>query len=734
MSKKLDIVKTVRRFFNPPVFKDDEEKTRTAKVLNHVLSSAMVLLLLPALIGVPLIYSRKIGTAIVVFALFSLILVSKYLMHRGHVRQAGLFLVCTLWITFAGMIILGTGLKDINFIFIISVTVLAGLLLGQGAAMKTVFISMFAGLLLVIAEHYGYLPIYYFPTPPMARWIELSLGLILTATTLNLAIRSRDDALSLAKDQIEERKRAEEELTKKEQYLRLITDNIQDAIRVIDLKTLKYTYTNPYVQHLFGIPSINYIGNTMGFNLDPDVRQHLLQLIREEIENDAQRDANRTRMVEFFEKNGQTGELIYTENKASLIRDSEGRPTAILTITRDITERRQMEEQRRKLEDRLHRAEKMEAIGTLAGGVAHDLNNVLGVLVGYSELLLEKIPEKSSLRMFVDNILQSSTRGAAIIQDLLTLARRGVTVSTVVNLNKVVSDHFKTLEFEKLKSYNPHLRFEMHLDKNLMNIKGSPLHLGKTVMNLISNAAEAIAGDGLITIQTENRSFDEPLPGYDGMRAGDYVVLSVSDTGKGISRDDLGKIFEPFYTKKVMGRSGTGLGLAVVWGTVQDHSGCIDVQSDEGRGSRFTLYFPVTTEAPTKIAEAVSVEAYIGRGESILVVDDVKEQRSLATSMLERLGYKVQTVTSGEAAIAYLEKENADLVVLDMIMDPGLDGLSTYEKILETNPRQKAVIVSGFSETERVRKAQALGAGAYIRKPYVLERIGVAIRKELDRP
>ena len=373
----------------------------------------------------------------------------------------------------------------------------------------------------------------------------------------------------------------------------------------------------------------------------------------------------------------------------------------------------------------------MEALGTLAGGVAHDLNNILGVLVGYSELLLEKIPEGGPLRRYVDKILQSGLKGAAIIQDLLTLARRGVAVSEVVNLNQIVSEYLGSPEFESLKCYHPLVTIETALGKDLLNIHGSPVHLGKTVMNLVSNAAEAITTEGKVTIRTDNRYLDKPIPGYDGMKEGDYVILSVTDTGKGISPADLGKIFEPFYTKKVMGRSGTGLGLAVVWGTAKDHNGYIDVQSQEEKGSTFSIYFPVTRKDLTPEQDAVPPDTYMGHGESILVVDDLQEQRELAMSMLVRLGYRVSTVSGGEEALDYLKTNRADLVVLDMIMDPGMDGLETYRKIIEIVPGQKVIIASGFSETDRVKKAQELGAGAYVRKPYILKTIGQAIRNEL---
>jgi two-component system, cell cycle sensor histidine kinase and response regulator CckA len=392
----------------------------------------------------------------------------------------------------------------------------------------------------------------------------------------------------------------------------------------------------------------------------------------------------------------------------------------------DITEHKRMEE-------RLNRAEKMESMGRLAGGVAHDLNNVLGVLVGYSELLLKNLPEDNPLRRYADNILQSSMRGAAIIQDLLTLARRSVTVSEVVDINNVIFDYLKTLEFEKLRSYHPNVKVCTRLEDGILNIKGSPVHLGKTLMNLVSNAAEAISDHGEVTIRTEKRYLDQHIRGYDDVQEGDYVVLTVSDSGMGIPYQDIDKIFEPFYTKKVMGRSGTGLGLAVVWGTVKDHNGYINVQSKEGEGTTFELLFPITREDITKAKEASSPSIYMGRGESILVVDDRKEQRELAMNMLGWLGYQVDALSSGEGAIEYLKNKKMDLVILDMIMDPGIDGLETYRRILEINPKQKAIIVSGFSETDRVKKAIAIGSGAFVRKPYILEKIGLAVREELDR-
>jgi CheY-like chemotaxis protein len=355
------------------------------------------------------------------------------------------------------------------------------------------------------------------------------------------------------------------------------------------------------------------------------------------------------------------------------------------------------------------------------------------VLVGYSELVLMELPQGTPAHRRVARILQSSQRAAKIIEDLLTLARRGVEVAEVTQLNHVIRDFLKTPEFEKLKVYHPQVAFQSEFAADLKNIKGSPVHLTKTVMNLVSNAAEAITQAGVVEIRTRNHRLDEPLPGYDGVQAGEYVVVSVTDNGAGISAENLEKIFEPFYTKKVMGRSGTGLGLAVVWGTVKDHDGYIDVNSTNGRGSTFSLYFPATEEPLRAEQIEIPLDDYRSQGESILVVDDVEEQREMAVSLLTRLGYAVQAVASGEAALARLKEHPADLLVLDMIMDPGIDGLETYRRVLEIRPEQRALIVSGFSETERVRKALRLGAGAYVKKPYALDQIGPAIREALRK-
>ena len=520
------------------------------------------------------------------------------------------------------------------------------------------------------------------------------------------------------------RKRGQEDLRESEEKFRRLIENAPDAIYVH--ADARFIYLNQVAVNLFGAKTADQlIGSPIIERIDPSYHEMVKERHRLLYEEH--------RKLPIFEQ-------VYLRLDGSSVRVEAhalpityGNRNAALAFVRDITDRKRAEEEKRSLEERLQRAEKMEALGTLAGGVAHDLNNVLGIIVGYSELLLYKVDESSAIRRQLGEIMKGAQRAAAIVQDLLTLARRGVPGRDVVNLNGIISDFQKLPEFQHLSSYHSSIRIKTDLEPDLPNISGSSVHLGKTLFNLVSNASEAMPKGGVLTIKTANQYLDKPLQGYDEVREGDYVVLSVSDTGEGIPAADLNRIFEPFYTKKVMGRSGTGLGLAVVWGTVKDHHGYINVQSEEGKGSTFTLYYPVTREEITAKHEAVSLSEYIGKGESILIVDDVKEQRDMATEMLKKLNYDVSSVASGEEAVAYLKEHQCDLMVLDMIMDPGMDGLDTYKSVLEICPKQKAIIVSGFSESIRVHAAQALGAGVYVRKPYVIEKLGLAVRRELDR-
>lgn len=527
-------------------------------------------------------------------------------------------------------------------------------------------------------------------------------------------------------EHISGRKLAEHALKQSEKKYRMLFNSMMDAFAfheaVCDeegsFSDYKYVEVNSMYEKFMGLKRQEIIGKSIR-ELFPDGGPFWHDLYRSVIET-----GEPVRFEYFHRDDGK-----YYEGNAY-----QPEPDTFATVLSDVTKRKQAEIEKHELEERLVNLEKMEAIGRLAGGVAHDLNNVLSAIVSYPDLLLMKLPEESTLRKPILTMQQSGRKAAAIVQDMLTLARRGVAVKEVVDLRDVLTSYLLSPEYEKVRKHHGGLQIETDFGTDLLNVEGSFIHLTKTVMNLVSNAAEAMPNGGKISISLENRYIDKKLQGYDlSIKEGDYVVLKVRDDGIGISEKDLKKIFEPFYTKKEMGRSGTGLGMTVVWGTVKDHGGYIKVDSGETGGTTFELFFPATRRQASVPKTDSLISDYIGNGEKILVVDDVKEQREIASALLATLGYSVDTVSSGEDAVEYLKMETVDLLLLDMVMDPGIDGLDTYKEVIKLQPGVKSVIASGFSETDRVREAQRLGAGAYIKKPYTLEKIGMAIKGELSR-
>ena len=395
-------------------------------------------------------------------------------------------------------------------------------------------------------------------------------------------------------------------------------------------------------------------------------------------------------------------------------------------------------EERKVVEDRLYRAEKMEAIGMMAGGVAHDLNNILSGVVSYPELLLRRLPDESELREPLRVIRESGIRAADVVADLLTVSRDATKVRSMANINTLVLEYMQSPEQQKISSVHPQVTVRLDLAEGLESICCSPTHVKKCLMNLILNAAEAIGTTGHIDVSTCTVKLSEAEAQTLGIEEGEYLALSVADCGGGISATDLEHIFEPFYTTKEMGRSGTGLGLAVIWNSMLDHGGTVTVKSDPG-GSIFTLYFPArnsdcngqSTKADVK--EKKQLQKIKGEGKTSLVVDDEAVQRTIALDILKEFGYRGEAVASGEAAIEYLKRKRVDLVLLDMVMRPGMNGFQTLQRIKEMYPGQKAIIASGFSESKDVKLALEQGAGEYVKKPYTLERLGDALQRELAR-
>jgi PAS domain S-box-containing protein len=622
-------------------------------------------------------------------------------------------------------------------IWLLSFAVLSCILLGLRAGLIALLINICTIIFLAVFFDSELLTITSTSYSSSEYWLATGLSFVFLSTIVTISIGVLVAALEknlhkeqlLTKElkltnkqlerQISERRFAEESLQKSQIKYKTLTNNLNVGIfRNTVGPDGKFLEANPAIVKMFGYESKSeFMGlQVSDLYINPEERKQFSdKMLREEFV--------RNEELQLKKKNGDP--IICSISSVS-IKDNYGAVQFYDGVIEDITERK-------RLESKFQQAQKMEAIGTLAGGVAHDLNNILSGIISYPELILMDLPKGSPLEDPIKKIIESGQKAAATVQDLLTMARRGVATYKVLNLNDILSEYLASPEFHKLISYNPSVKVEKYLDPYLLNIMGSPIHISKTIMNLISNAAEAMPDGGIISVGTENIYLDQPLKSHDEIAEGDYVILSVSDGGIGISTEDISRIFEPFYTKKVMGRSGTGLGMAVVWGAVKDHKGYIHVESELRKGTTFKIYFPITRQEKSEDLESKDLLDYMGNGESILIVDDVKEQREIASKIMSQLNYCVNAVSSGEEAVEFLSKKTVDLMILDMIMPCGMDGLKTYERIIKFHPNQKAIIASGYSETRRVKMAQKLGVGAYVKKPYTVEKIAIAAKSELKK-
>ena len=522
-------------------------------------------------------------------------------------------------------------------------------------------------------------------------------------------------------EDITEQRSAADALRESEEKYKSLVEAMPNGLSISDLDE-NIIFVNPMACSI------------LGYSMEELMRMNISQFVVEEEVSRVSRQTEKRKLGETSEweltirrKNGELRNIAIT---GAPWYDNSGIVKATIGIFSDITEFKNSEIERQELREKLVRAQRMESLGVLAGGVAHDLNNILGPLVAYPELIRMKLPSDSPVINQISKMENSAQRASEIVQDLLTMARRGRYEMAPADLNQVIDSFLNSTDFYDLKMRFPSISINVNVDQSLPAVHGSVPHLYKTIMNLVINAFDAMSHGGTLSIKTECREINKLICGYDNIEGGKYVILTVSDTGIGIDIKDFRRIFEPFYTKKVMGKSGSGLGLAIVYGVVKDHNGYIDVQSEINKGSSFIIYLPASdkcavNDSPNKMLD-------IHGSEKILVVDDVAEQRELASTILSSLGYKVDIAAHGHEAIDFLKSNKVDVLVLDMIMEPGFDGLDTYREVIKMHPCQKAIITSGFSETDRVKEAERLGVGIYIKKPYTMQKLGKAIREVMD--
>jgi PAS domain S-box-containing protein len=517
----------------------------------------------------------------------------------------------------------------------------------------------------------------------------------------------------------------EEELRDKELKYRELVENTSNLVLRLE-HDFTISYANHTIFRLTGISALGAIGIKISDFIVPEDRQAMEDTISSGASSQALNETLQCRMAHI---DGSLSHLLMTVNMHYTL---EGRLRDLNIIGHDITERHQIEQQQKEMEEQRQQSQKMELLGLMAGGVAHDLNNILAGIINYPELMLLKLEHNSPLRPPLESIKKSGERAAAVVADLLTVARESAAVYEISDLNHIIAGYVSTPDFKKLRALHPLVEFDISPSPDLWSCTCSPIHIQKTVMNLVINAFEAIKTQGKVEIATTNIEQTDVTAIADNLKPTSYVAFTVKDSGAGISDEDLKKIFDPFFSKKRLGRSGTGLGLTVAWNTIREHGGTITVKSNS-KGTVFTVLIPATHASPLPKIPLSDLSNLQGNGEHILVVDDEEALREIAVKMLEVLCYKASSVGSGEEALAFLRSSLVDLVILDMQMDPGMGGRETYEQIKILHPQQKALITTGFSTSQDVELTLQQGAGSLIKKPYSIIELGQAVRELLRR-
>jgi len=386
--------------------------------------------------------------------------------------------------------------------------------------------------------------------------------------------------------------------------------------------------------------------------------------------------------------------------------------------------------QRKLLEEQLLHAQKMEAVGRLAGGVAHDFNNMLTVIAGYNRMILDELGAMDPLRGYAEEILKAADRAGAITNQLLTFSRRQIAKPRVIQVNMVIAQTDKMMR--RLIGEDVHLNLQLRADVG--NIKADPGHIEQALVNLVVNARDAMPQGGQLTVETANAHLDENyVRTHLGVKPGDFVMVAVSDTGQGMDAETRRRIFEPFFTTKEKGR-GTGLGLATVYGTVKQAGGDIWVYSEPGHGSTFKLYFPRVAEPLSQSENDGETPAGSTTGETILLVEDEQAVRELTARLLLNMGYTVLTAETGEEALKVSRNHNGHLALLvtDVVM-PGISGRQLADALLLERPELKVLFLSGYTENTVVHHGVLDSGVDFLPKPFSREVLGNKLREILAR-
>ncbi len=508
-------------------------------------------------------------------------------------------------------------------------------------------------------------------------------------------------------------KNKKEALRQSEEELRLIAENVGDLIALFDREG-KRLYSSPSYRTILGITG-DVFENDAFLYIHPDDRERIRELFYETARTGV------TNRVE-YRFLLPDGSVRTVESNASPVRDDRGEVSKIVVVSRDITERKRIERQ-------FLRTQRMESIGALAGGIAHDLNNLLAPILVSIFALRQTIRSKRA-RTMLDALESSAKRGAELVKQVLSFARGVEGERSVIRVGDIVSEIEKMMRV----SFPKNIRITTGVQKGLWPISADPTQIHQVFLNLAVNARDAMPNGGTFTISAINVAVDRQYARmHPGMPEGNFVLITVTDTGTGIPPKIIDRIFEPFFSTKEMGK-GTGLGLSTTHTIVTSHAGFIDVYSDVGKGTTFKVHIPVHSAAPGTTSRA-HAKPPTGRGEVVLIVDDEAAIREITRTTLEAYGYSAMTASTGEKAVAIYAKkgEKIDVVITDIMM-PYMDGHSAIRAMQEMNPKVRVLAVSGLGVGGFDPRYPESTPVRFLPKPYTAETLLRALRDLLDLP
>ncbi|MBN2515827.1 MAG: PAS domain S-box protein [Deltaproteobacteria bacterium] len=516
---------------------------------------------------------------------------------------------------------------------------------------------------------------------------------------------------------ITDQKRAERALKESEEKYRTILETIEEGYYEVDIAG-RFIFVNDSTCNILGYPRQELMGMNNREYTTPEASKRIYGIY-----NQIYRTGKPAKNVD-FEIIRKDGTVRFVALSASLIRNQENEPIGFRGVVRDVTDHKLNELEREKLEAQLRQAQKMESIGTLAGGIAHNFNNLLMGIQGNASLMLLDSDSDHPYKGKLKNIEKLVQSGSRLTSQLLGFAREGKYEVTPISLNKLVKDTSETFDMTRRE-----IRIRREFDDNTYEIMADQGQIEQCLMNLFVNAADAMPRGGDLILKTTNVTHKDMKGRPYKPKPGKYVLLTVTDTGAGIDREIQDRIFEPFFTSKGLGK-GTGLGLASAYGIIKSHGGYIDVFSEKDRGTTFKIYLPASEKKSKRGKE--KPERLARGNETILIVDDEPMVLEIGQEMLKMLGFKVLTAHSGNDAITICRtnKSKIDLVVLDMIM-PGMDGGETYDILKKMNSELKVLLSSGYSIDGRATEILDRGCDGFIQKPFSAEQISSRIREIL---